>query len=401
MLDIMPIIKSLWRNKTGPLLIILQLSLTIAVVSNALFVVNSRIEKIERPSGMSEDQIFKIWMRRSSPDIDIQGAIERDMEIIRSTPGVIHATPISSIPLSGFGASSQITRNLEDKLSDVSASIFQLTEHGLNTLGVSLIEGRNFNANEIIYFTRDNPPAQTVTIITKEIAEQLYPDESSIGKTLYLGNTPMTVIGVIERLMGSWPESDFAYNSIIIPVIIKENSINYLVRTEKTQRDQIMLSMVDRLREVDSSRLVSDEKSLVQIKRGSYSSDYAMIKILSFVIFLLTFVNALGIFGLTTFWVNQRRKQIGIRRALGSTKAGVMRYFVLENILLVLCSAVAGAIIAYLNSSYMVKTYAMQLLPLQYVPITAILMLVITVIAAYSPIRKAAQISPVEAVSNV
>jgi putative ABC transport system permease protein len=401
MLDIMPIIKSLWRNKTGPLLIILQLSLTIAVVSNALFVVNSRIEKIERPSGILEEQIFKIWMRRSSPDMDIQRAVERDMEIIRSTPGVFYATPISSIPLSGFGASSVVNKNLEDGLAGVSASIFQITEDGLNTLGVTLIEGRNFNANEVIYFTRDTPPAQTVTIITKEIADEMYPDESAIGKTLYLGNTPLTVIGVIERLMGSWPEADFVNNSIIIPVIIKEDSINYLVRTEETQRDQIMLSMVDRLRVVDSSRLVSDEKSLVQIKRDSYSSDYAMIKILSFVIFLLTFVNALGIFGLTTFWVNQRRKQIGIRRALGSTKAGVMRYFMLENVVLVVFAAVIGTIIAYVNSSYMARTHNMEILPVEYVLITVCFLLLVTLLAAYSPIRRAAQISPVEAVSNV
>lgn len=401
MLDVIPIIKSLWRNKTGPLLIILQLSLTIAVVSTALFVISERITNIERPSGMIEEEIFKIWMRKNSPDADMEQIIKRDMEIIRAMPGVIDATPISSIPLSGGGSASGLSIKPEDRLADFPSAIYEMTDQGLATLGVVLIEGRNFNVNEIIFFARENPPEHTVAIITKDIAAKMFPDESAVGKTIYTGKLPLTIIGIVERLMGPWPDSEYATSTTILPAIAKEEAINYLVRTESGQRDAVMHSLLEKLRSIDSTRLVGDEKSIAQIKRESYSSDYAMIKILSFVIFLLTFVNALGIFGLTTFWVNQRRKQIGIRRALGSTKTGVMRYFMLENIVLVVFSVVVGTIIAYVNSSYMVRTQSMETLPITYVFITALFLLLVTMLAAYSPIRKATQISPVEAVSNV
>ncbi len=401
MLDLMPIIKSLWRNKTGPLLIILQLSLTIAVVSTALFVVSERIAKIERPSGMIEEEIFKIWMRKNSPDADMERIAKRDMEIIRATPGVIDATPISSIPVSGGGSSTSLYKSPEDKLADFPTAIYEMTDHGLPTLGLALVEGRNFNANEINFFARENTPEQTVAIITKDIAEKMFPGESALGKTVYMGNLQLTIIGIVERLMGPWPDSDFATSATILPEIIKDNSINYLVRTDSEKRDAIMHSLVEKLRSIDSTRLIVDEKSMEQIKRESYTSDYAMIKILSFVIFLLTFVNALGIFGLTTFWVSQRRKQIGIRRALGSTKAGVMRYFMLENATLVVFSAIVGSSIAYVNSGYMARTHGMELLRAEYVLITVLFLLLVTLLAAYSPVRRAAQISPVEAVSNV
>lgn len=401
MLDVIPIIKSLWRNKTGPLLIILQLSLTIAVVSTALFVVSERIAKIERPSGMIEAEMFKIWMRENSPDADMEQIARRDMEIIRATPGVVDATPISSIPVSGGGSSTSLYKSPEERLTDFPTAIYEMTEHGVPALGLVLIEGRNFNDNEVIFFARENAPKQTVAIITKDMANKMFPDESAVGKTVHMANLQLTIIGIVERLMGPWPDSDFATSATIIPVIVKDDAIDYLVRTESGQRDAVMHSLLEKLRSIDSTRLVGDEKSIAQIKRESYSSDYAMIKILSFVIFLLTFVNALGIFGLTTFWVNQRRKQIGIRRALGSTKAGVMRYFMLENIVLVVFSAVVGTIIAYVNSSYMVRTQSMETLPITYVFITALFLLLVTMLAAYSPIRKATQISPVEAVSNV
>ncbi|HCS65746.1 MAG TPA: hypothetical protein DIW64_17720 [Cellvibrio sp.] len=401
MLDVIPIIKSLWRNKTGPLLIVIQLSLTIAVVSTALFVVSERIAKIERPSGMIEEEMFKIWMRENSPDADMEQIAKRDMDIIRATPGVIDATPISSIPVSGGGSSTSLYKSPEDRLTDFPTAIYEMTEHGVPALGLALLEGRNFNANEVIFFARENAPKQTVAIITKDIADKMFPEESAVGKTVYMGGLQLTIVGIIERLMGPWPDSEYATSVTILPVIVKDDAINYLVRTESGQRDAIMHFLLEKLRSIDSTRLVGDEKSMEQIKRESYTSDYAMIKILSFVIFLLIFVNALGIFGLTTFWVNQRRKQIGIRRALGSTKAGVMRYFMLENVVLVVFSAVVGTIIAYVNSSYMARTHSMEILPVEYVLITALFLLLVTILAAYSPVRKAAQISPVEAVSNV
>lgn len=401
MLDLIPIIKSLWRNKTGPLLISVQLSLTIAVVSTALFVVSERIAKVDRPSGMVEEEIFKIWMRHNAPDLDMEQIAKRDMEIIRTIPGVVDATPISSIPVSGSGTSSLLSLEPEGKLTNFTSAIYEMTDHGVATLGLNLIEGRNFNTNEVTFFTRENPTEQTVAIITKDIADRMFPNESAVGNTIYMGRLPLTIVGVAERLMSPWPNSEHANSVTILPAIVKGNSINYLVRTEVGQRDAIMHSLLEKLRSIDSSRLVGDENSIEQIKRDSYSSDYAMIKILLFVIFLLTFVNALGIFSITTFWVNQRRKQIGIRRALGATKAGVMRYFMLENILLVVFAGVIGTIIAYVNSSYMVRTQNMEILPVEYVLITVFFLLVITLLAAYSPIRRAAQISPVEAVSNV
>ena len=401
MLDLIPILKSLWRNKTGPLLIILQLSLTIAVVSTALFVVSERIAKIERPSGLAEEEIFKLWMRQNASDSDMEQIVKRDMEIIRATPGVIEVTPISSLPLSGGGSSSSLYKDPDNKLADFPSAIYEMSEHGLATLGLRLLEGRNFNTNEINFFAQENTPAQSVALIAQDLAEKIFPGESAVGKTVFMGNLQLTIIGVIERLMGPWPDSDFATSATILPEISKDNSINYLVRTNPEQRDDIMHSLVEKLRSIDSTRLIGDEKSMEQIKRETYTSDYAMIKILSFVIFLLTFVNALGIFGLTTFWVTQRRKHIGIRRALGSTKAGVMRYFMLENATLVLCSAIIGSVIAYVNSSYMARTQGMELLRIEYVLITIVFILLVTFLAAYSPVRKAAQISPVEAVSNV
>lgn len=401
MLELSPIIKSLLRNKTGPLLIIIQLALSIAAISNAMFVVSERMEKIDRPSGIVEQETFTMWMRQSSPGIDLQAAIERDMAIIRSTPGVIDATPISSIPFSGSGSSAGMRKELGERVTIYPAANYEISKHGLNALGLNLIEGRNFYDDEVIFFQREQAPTSSVAIISQHLAQEIFPDESAVGKILYKGTMPLTVVGVVEQMVSPWSDSDTFNHIILVPTIVKEESINYLVRTGENDRHLIMYSLIEKLRALDNTRLVVDEKTIEQIKRESYADDHAMIKILMVVICMLILVNALGIFGLTTFWVNQRRKQIGIRRALGSTKAGIMCYFMLENLVLVLVAAFLGTVIVYLNSSYMARTYGASLLPWHYIPVTTLFILIITLAAAFVPVRKASLISPVEAVANV
>lgn len=401
MLELSPIIKSLWRNKTGPLLIIIQLALTIAAISNAMFVVSERMAKIDRPSGIAEQEIFTLWMRQSSPGIDLQAVIERDMTIIRSIPGVIDATPISSLPFSGSGSSAGMRKELAERAIIYQAANYEISKHGLSSLGLDLIEGRNFYDDEVIFFERENAPENSVVIISQHLAQEIFPDESAVGKTLYKGAMPLTVVGIVEQMVSPWSDSDRFNHAIFVPTIVKEGSINYLVRTGKDDRYFIMSSLIEKLRALDNTRLVVDENTMEKIKGKSYADDYAMIKILMVVIAMLILVNALGIFGLTTFWVNQRRKQIGIRRALGSTKAGIMRYFMLENLVLVIVAALLGTVLVYLNSSYMARTYGASLLPWYYIPVTTLFILIVTLAAAFSPVRRASLISPVEAVANV
>src|SRR5690606_31306852 len=106
-----------------------------------------------------------------------------------------------------------------------------------------------------------------------------------------------------------------------------------------------------------------------------YRPDYAMILLLVVVMALLVFINMLGIVGITTFWVNQRRQQIGIRRALGATRAAIVEFLILENALLVVASTLLGAVIAFWASHELVQRYAFDFLPWHYVPLAGTVVL--------------------------
>ncbi|MEM9058026.1 MAG: cell division protein FtsX, partial [Pseudomonadota bacterium] len=102
-MELRPIFSALLRNKTGAFLISLQIALTLAVVANALFIIMQRIELMNRPTGMDVDNIVMVSSSGFTPDFDVRGSLREDLEALRAIPGVVAATTINQIPLSGGG----------------------------------------------------------------------------------------------------------------------------------------------------------------------------------------------------------------------------------------------------------------------------------------------------------
>src|SRR3546814_19989488 len=96
--------------------------------------------------------------------------------------------------------------------------------------------------------------------------------------------------------------------------------------------------------------VVLDEEqtaTLVELRERYFRGDRAMAGLLVGTIVALLLVTALGIIGLTSFWVSQRRRQIGVRRALGATRGDILRYFPTENFLIVSVGIAMGMLLAF------------------------------------------------------
>jgi putative ABC transport system permease protein len=119
------------------------------------------------------------------------------------------------------------------------------------------------------------------------------------------------------------------------------------------------------------------------------------------VIAALLLVSALGIVGLASFWVQQRRQQIGIRRAIGATRRDILHYFQLENFLIVGGGIVVGMVLAYVLSAVLMKQYELPLLPAYYLPYGALILWLLGQLAVLGPARRAAAVPPVVATRNI
>jgi len=155
------------------------------------------------------------------------------------------------------------------------------------------------------------------------------------------------------------------------------------------------------LEKVDPNRLIRPSITFSENRREFFADDRDMIGLLLIVCGLLLLVTALGIVGLASFWVQQRTKQIGIRRALGATRGQILRYFQTENFLLATVGIVLGMVLAFGINQLLISKYEMPRLPLAYLPVGALGLWLLGQLAVLGPARRAASVPPAVATRSV
>lgn len=401
-MDIRPIFSAMLRNKTGAILIALQIALTLAIVCNAVFIIHDRLTKMARNSGMDVDNIFVVTMSAYKPDYNADSAIRTNLDMLRGISGVVDASYIQSIPLSGGGWSDGATPKPEENAkSPVGMGVYHMDEHGVNTLGVKLVEGRNFNHEEVAYIDQDKYKTPTLAIVSKAFAEKLFPGQDALGKNFYEGLDPVTIIGIVDIMEGTWPNWPGFERTIIFPTVLEGAYVRYMVRTIPGQRDRIMKEAEQKLGDAHTGNFVRKVRSLTDYRDTNNSSDHAMTVMLTLVTVLILSITALGIVGLASFSVNQRTKQIGTRRALGARRSDIVRYFMTENWLITSIGVTLGAIMAVALNFWLVNLYDIPPISWYYIPVGILCLWGLGLLAVLGPALKAAAISPAIATRSV
>ncbi len=401
-MEFRPILSAMLRNKTGAILVGLQIALTLAVVVNSVFIIMQRVEKIGRPPGFDSDNLIFVQSYGFGPSYDQRDTIERDLQILRALPGVVSASPINGIPLSGGGSATNLGSAPTREKVTVNVNYYEIDERGIESLGVKLAEGRNFTQGEIQY----NPdPASSefvpFVILNKDAARAIFGTEHAVGKTVHTLQYSAVVIGVMENMLGAWVGWDKLTQVMLTPRIPAGPLARYVVRTEPGQRDALMTQIEQKLSGSNPHRAISYVRSHTQIKEKSYRADSRMVAFLSVLIGLMVSVTALGIVGLASFHVNVRRKQIGTRRAVGARRIDIIRYFMLENWLLTTGGVVAGTVLAFAFGQWLSSAYSLPRLPPVYVVGGVIVLWILGQVAAFLPARRAAAIPPAIATRTV
>jgi putative ABC transport system permease protein len=400
-MDIRPILSTLSRHKTAAALIVLEVALSCAIICNAVFLITQRLERIDRPTGMANEEIVRISMGNLGENPDADALVKQDVASLRALAGVKAAGSINHVPFDNSSWNTSIQLEPEQERPSAQANVY-LGDAVVETLGLKLAEGRDFNADEYVNWTEINKQnakyAMPAVILSRELANKLFPGESAIGKNIYAWNTdnvPHRVVGVVDRLIrtndnGGIAEAGFA---MILPA--KDLTMGtFVIRTMPERRAEVQKAAIATLEKNSARRLVLREGTFTDIMSDYYRGDRAMAWLLITVIVSLLIVTALGIVGLASFWVQQRTKQIGIRRALGATKGQILRYFQTENFLLATIGIVIGMILAYGINQLLMGKYELPRLPLLYLPVGAVLLWLLGQVAVYGPARKAASVPP-------
>jgi putative ABC transport system permease protein len=406
-----PIIAALRRHKAGVLLIVLQIALTLAIVCNAIFLIHQRVERVNRPTGAVEDGLIRIsqtWFGaptgEDAASVEKLDAMQRtDLATLRALPDVEDVAASLSMPLQGMIYSGNLSLSPQQSGLNVATAYYYGDEHLRSTLGVHLIAGRDFKTDEILHHTIGNGAVSRVIIVSKPVAGKLFPQGGALGKTIYQDGKAATIVGIVERLQTPTTQpwgSAWDYNSVLEPVRIDGASASYAVRARPGREQAVMREARKALLAVDPMRVMPDSwgiQSLSQIRSKIYRADRAMALLMGVVSVILLGVTAAGIVGLTSFWVGQRRKQIGVRRALGACKADILRYFQIENLLIAGIGVILGVLLALGLNLWLMAHYEMLRLPLRYMTTGVLVMLVLGQAAVFVPTRRASNVPPVVA----
>jgi putative ABC transport system permease protein len=398
-----PIISAMRRNKVGAILIAVQMAITLAILCNALFIIEQRMALSKRPTGVDEANVVVLDNQWVGNPPDLIARQQGDLAALRALPGVLDAFATNTVPLSDSGSTEGISLHPDQKTASATAALYFGDEHAIAALGLKLIAGRNFNSDEItdkLGYNDIKPPS--AVIITKGLADKLFPNASAVGQSIYddFSKGQVPIVGVIDRLQVPWVSaggwgSTFNDNSFIVPFRFVGPYPNlYVMHVQPGQAAAVIQAAPKKLFDISRARVIGKTRPMTVLRTEIYKDDKGLAVILAVVCAALLAVTAFGIVGLTSYWVAQRRRQIGIRRALGATRNAIIQYFQTENLLIAGAGAAIGVALAVSLNLWMVSAFAMERLNTGYALIGAIVVMLLGQAAVLWPAMKAASIPP-------
>jgi putative ABC transport system permease protein len=406
-MQLRPILSTLRRHKLTASLLVLQAALTCAIVCNVAFMIANRIQRISVPTGMAENELSVIASTSIDKAENPQARQTADLAALRGIPGMQSAVAVSySLPLnqsessSGLCPSKQaldraIQLNSLDGSGCMEPAIYDGTPGLIDTLGLRLLAGRDFRPDE--YVSAGKP---AVAIVTRALAQHLYPGKQALGQSMYDGDNYIRIVGIVDKLLRpNLRKPGVDDDSLIWPKRPDDAGVLYVMRSAPQDRARVLQAASTALWKASPDRLVNAKRmqTYTEIRADYFQRDTTMIGLLIASALALLFVTALGITGLANFWVLQRRRSIGIRRAIGATRGDILRYFQTENFLIVSAGVVLGMLLAFVLNAVLMQHYELQRLPLYYLPIGALALWALGQFAVLGPAIRAAAVPPVVA----
>jgi putative ABC transport system permease protein len=411
MTHIRPILATLRHHKLTALLLMMQIAATCAIVCNVGFMIAHCLEQIGIKSGVDEAGLSMLISQSIDKNENAQARHQADMATLRRITGVTDVVAVDTLPLgrdeSSYGtcASAEIfEKALADHSLDqpgcLQPAVLGGTPGELKALGLRLVEGRDFLPGE--YVVNGVVP---VAIISRALADKLYPGKEALGQTLITGERkPIRVVGIVETLvrprLNTFGSDQY---TMLWPMLPNDDSVTYLLRSAPQDRDRVLRAAAASLMQLNPNRIIEPDslRTYTQMRETYFHRDTTMIGLLIAAGLGLLFVTALGIVGLANFWVQQRTRQIGIRRAIGATRGDILRYFQIENFIIVSAGLAVGLALACGLNMVLMTQYELPRLPFGYLPISAVMMWLLGQFAVLNPALRAAAVPPVVATRSV
>lgn len=402
------LISPLLRQRLMPLIVIAQIALACAIICNVLFLLQQRLTPVLAPDGVDgPGRIVVAWQVAAKARSWQPPRLLEVESALRAVPGVTVASVSGSIPMETLvQMNGGVLADGQSSGSTVNAAMY-VGDRLMDTLGLQLVAGRKFSADEqTVQYQGSGINDSGVTIITQALADRLFPDGDALGKVLRIGTAPdaarRTVVGVVRHLMRNELGQDNRDNidySMLLPGLPGNWPLPvFTVRLDPSADVERVRSgvrsTIEREFGQEMVQGIAHYDTYEELRATALAAPKAAAYLLLAVSSAVLVITLAGVIGLTSHWVQQRTRQIGIRRALGARKVDILRWLLSENALVVCTGVVLGMILAYSINLWLMNRYELSRLPAIFLPAGAIVLLVLSQLAVLRPAIQATRVSP-------
>ena len=402
-----PILRAMNQNRTRFGLIILEIAITLAIVTNCVNMILDQRQKMSQKSGFDDDNLVSVTFQPFAADYKEQSftdeIVRRDLARIQAMPGVKAATVPYLLPWAGGGSSGTMTA--EGYSDRFQAQAYAVTPSFVDTLGMKLIAGRTFTPEDTPVDTNTTP---NVAIITETLAKKLWGNQNPLGKVIMAvdGTAPRTVIfptpviGVVGPFYNPYAWNIGEYARFSPAKWWDGGGATYLIRSEPGALKSVVAQLEPSLVKINDGRTFRVQ-TIAETKEKLFTSNSIVIKAMTAVIFALVFITAVGIVGMTSLAVSERTKQIGTRRALGASRRDILQHFLAENWILTTIGLILGVIATYALNYALVSNFTDVKMPWYLVLVGMVLLWINGLLATIPAALRAARVQPAIATRSV
>ena len=404
-MQIKPILSALRKHRLSTILIALEIALACAVLCNACFIISQRVSAMHIDSGVDEAALASVQLTgyESAQAADVDA---RALAALRAVPGVESVSLVNSIPFGSRRGTAGISTDAAGEHFGGVVEFYVGGPGSLQALGAKVIAGRAPQPDDFHAFTGFMPDGGSVQI-TQALADHLWPGADPLGKEFWSLKAHYRVVGVLKNLVRpdptGWTPEQRQWSVFLPAQPGPYLTGSYLLRANAGDMPRVLRDALAAVAKAVPEVVIDreDSRTLPDLRHDIFKNDRVMAGMLVGVIFAMLLVTALGIVGLASFWVQQRRRQIGIRRAIGATRRDILHYFQTENFLIVSGGIVLGMALAFGLNLLLMQHYELPRLPVYYLPIGALVLWGLGQLAVLGPALRAAAVPPVVATRSV
>ena len=391
----------LMQSRIGRALVVSQLALSVALLAGAGLLLRSfgelhRVEPGFDPNGLVMFQIDLAGASLGGPAA--RAAFVSDLEErVRQLPGVEAIGLTNAVPLSGTEWSQPygLPGETEAEWERNSADFRMITSEYFTTMGIGFVAGRTFTAEE------DVMERERIVIVDRTLATNIDPSGDVLGRRIGfpLDGAPISaeIVGIVENIRHTSLRSE-GRETIYVPYRQEASrSVAMAVRTSRDVRS-LATALQGELRTIDAMVPVFDFTLMeTHVNNALAPTRFVMTLVAGFAVLSLVLA-ASGLYGLLSFAVLQRKRELGVRLALGAVERDIVALVVRGGMLLVLAGLAVGIPVSLITSRALTRLlYTVS----PWDPLTllavGVLLTAVAALACYVPARRAGRIDPMRA----